>query len=135
MVFHFVGHPVSVENTRNERIPSPLCGKLSKASLGRGTGAGKNRNPLANGTRLFFGKLSEQFVNALFEDRLVISGKLRVFCQLRGCCDCFSFRSMFGSNTAQLGALEVQMVICGLPISGSSSVPARTPIMCNRASL
>ena len=32
---------------------------------------------------------------------------------------------MFGSKTAQLGALEVQIVICGFPISGSSSVPAR----------
>ena len=55
--------------------------------------------------------------------------------QVRGGGDCFSSRSMFGSNTAQLGALEVQMVTCGFPISGSSSVPARTPIMCSRASL
>ena len=27
--------------------------------------------------------------------------------------DCFSSLGMLGSNTAQLGALEVQMVICG----------------------
>ena len=42
---------------------------------------------------------------------------------------------IFGSNTAQLGALEIQMLMPGLPISGSSSVPARTPIRCSRASL
>ena len=47
---------------------------------------------------------------------------------------CFSSRGKAGSKQAQLGALEVQMVTCGFPISGSSSVPARTPIMCSRAS-
>ena len=42
--------------------------------------------------------------------------------------DCLSSCGRPGSKEAQLGALEVQMVICGLPSSGSSSVPARTPM-------
>jgi hypothetical protein len=41
---------------------------------------------------------------------------------------CFSSQGRSGSKQAHLGALEVQMVICGLPRSGSSRVPARMPI-------
>ena len=48
---------------------------------------------------------------------------------------CFSSRGMSGSNTAQLGALEVQMVLLGFPTSGSFNVPARMPITYCRASL
>lgn len=36
--------------------------------------------------------------------------------------------------TAQLGALDVQIVTSGLASSGSSSVPPRIPMRCGRAS-